>query len=80
MEFEKSMKVANKQRTLCEVVREVNDYLKEHPDSLILEKLKEIHSMAKRMTKKLYEYNKEYDKGWWEKNPDYEKDLLRRLK
>lgn len=49
------------------------------PREMLKEKLKEIHNMCKRMTHKLYEYNKEFDKDWWEDNPDYEADLKRRL-
>ena len=43
------------------------------------EKLEEIHDMAKRMSRKLYEYNKKWDAEFWENNPDYEQDLLRRI-
>ena len=77
MNFPESMKYANRERTSCEVVRELFELVRDDPAAV--EKLKEIHTMAKRMSTKLYEYNKEYDKGWWEKNPDYEEDLKRRL-
>ncbi len=89
MDFEKSMKYANKKRTICEVVRECNDiidgrileYQKTDGQQFdeIREKLKEIHSMAKSMTKKLYKYSKKWDKDFWRDNPDYEEDLKRRM-
>jgi hypothetical protein len=75
-----SLRRANKHRTICEVLREVNDIL-QHTSyhQPILVKLMEAEGMAKRMSKALYKYNKKFDKGWWEKNPDYEKDLKKRL-
>jgi len=80
-----SMRRVNKFRTLCEVLREINDL---HQDTSIPTEdhnknvrhlLAECEVMAKKMAHKLYEYNKEYDKEWWLRNPDYEKDLLERL-
>lgn len=74
------MRGANGNRTVCEVVREVNDALQGNPlHPLLLPKLREIESMCKRMAEKLYEQNKEFDKDWWAKNPDYEADLKRRM-
>jgi len=35
--------------------------------------------MAKRMSGKLVEYNQEVFKDWWERNPDYARDMARRL-
>lgn len=66
-------------RTICEVLREINDILRntEYHDK-IFSKLQECESMAKKMSKKLREYNREYDKDWWEKNVDYEQDIIRR--
>jgi hypothetical protein len=67
-------------RTICEVLREINDELQgtaRHP--LVLPLLIEAEGMAKRMSRKLVEYNKDVYKGWWEKNPDYEADIKRRL-
>jgi hypothetical protein len=93
MDFEKSMKWANKKRTICEVIREIDDDLEE--DEIVAWRianptiearykdirklLEEVHGMAKKMTKKLYKYSKEWDKEFWEDNKDYEEDLKRRL-
>jgi len=75
-----SMREANKKRTVCEVHREMYDILiKENIDFGLVDKIKESEKMCARMARKLYEYNKEYDKDWWEANPDYEEDLKRRM-
>jgi len=71
----------NKIRTICEVLREINDL---HQDDSQQSKttrklLCDAEDMAKRMVKKLKEYNMKWDATWWEKNPDYEKDLDKRL-
>ena len=93
MDFEKSMKYTNKKRTICECIREINDKIEneeilawrvgepetEERFKEIRILLKEIHTMAKKMTHKLYEYSKEWDKEFWDANPDYEQDLKRRL-
>lgn len=74
-----SMRGANPQRTICEVLREINDYIEPHTDKQLVEqvcpRLREAEKMSKRMARKLLEYNKEWDKNWWEKNADYEEDL-----
>jgi len=77
-----SMRHACAKRTLCEVLREINDI---HQGITDTEKktrklLMEAEGMAKRMANKLKEYNKHYDQDWWAANPDYEKDFNRRLK
>lgn len=75
-----SMRSANGHRTLCEVLREINDKLQGldiHKE--VLPRLIEAERMAKRMAQKLYENNKKFDEGWWAKNPDYEKDLQLRM-
>ena len=75
-----SLRDSCENRTICEVLREINDTLQGNPiHKVILPKLREAESMAKRMSKKLVEYNKNIYAGWWEKNPNYEKDLQRRL-
>ncbi len=74
-----SLRGACEKRTICEVLREINDKLQGtqlHPS--VLPKLVEAESMAKRMSKKLEEYNKNIFADWWAKNPDYEADLKRR--
>ena len=76
-----SIRGVQKVRTICEVLREINDLHQEQTnhDKVIRNKLKEAEQMAKRMDKKLLSYNKKYSKDWWEKNPDYEKDLKLRM-
>jgi len=75
-----SMRGSAELRTICEVLREVNDQLQgtaKHKQVLPL--LIEAESMAKKMIRKLYEYNKNADEGWWRQNQDYKKDVERRL-
>ena len=72
--------VASK-RTLCEVLREINDL---HQGDGSIDKstralLLEAEGMAKKMSHKLYRYSKKWDKGWWKHNREYEARLLRRL-
>lgn len=75
-----SMRSANGKRTLCEVLREINDVLQGDPlHPVILPKLVEAERMSKRMAQKLYENNKQFDAGWWKDNTDYEADLKRRM-
>lgn len=76
-----SMRRAADRRTVCEVLREINDLHqgKEEHDTLVRYKLFECERMAKSMTRKLYENNKQWDAKFWADNPDYEKDLLKRL-
>ena len=75
-----SLRGSNDERTLCEVLREINDIMQgenKHPEVLI--KLKEAESMAKKMAYKLLDYNKDVFREWWKKNPDYEKTLKLRM-
>jgi len=66
-------------RTVCEVLREINDELQgTAKHKRVLPLLKEAEGMAKKMSKKLLEHNKNVFAGWWAKNPDYEKDVRRR--
>jgi hypothetical protein len=73
------MREANKKRTICEVLREINDKRIEKEYDALLPLINEASRMASRMARKLYEYNKEFDLEWWEDNPDYEQDLLKRM-
>ena len=79
--MKKGLRHACAARTLCEVAREICDLHQGQTDhdKATRKKLSEIEDMAKRMSRKLKEYNKHYDKDWWAANPDYEKDLERRL-
>ena len=76
-----SIRGAQKVRTICEVLREINDMHQTNSkhDIIVRQKLCEAEKMAKRMDAKLLSYNKKYSKTWWEKNPDYEKDLKIRM-
>lgn len=83
MDFEKSMKFTNKKRTICEVIREVNDAInfiddKRRLKNTIRIKIAEIHDMAKRMNSKLVQYSKKWDNGFWGDNNDYEEAKGRR--
>jgi len=75
------MRNSSSNYTVCEVLREIND---EHQgdtdhDKMIRNKLALAEIMAKKMSRKLLEYNKDVYKGWWERNPDKAADLARRL-
>jgi len=75
-----SLRGSNDERTLCEVLREINDIMQGEPKHKeVLEKLREAESMAKKMAYKLLDYNKEVFKEWWDKNPEYEKTLKLRM-
>lgn len=75
-----SLRGAAEKRTICEVLREVCDLVQEHPHrGEIVPKLAEAERMAKKMIRKLLEYNEEADKDWWEKNENYKQDLQRRI-
>lgn len=67
---------ASDKRTICEVLREIGDL---HQDEGTKKLLSEATVMAKKMARKLLEYNKEAFKDFWDKNPDYEADLKRRI-
>lgn len=61
------------ERTLCEVLREINSMCQgcDKKDEAIRHKLSEAYTMAKRMNRKLYKYSRKWDRNWWEKNVDY---------
>lgn len=71
----------SKWRTVCEVLREINDLHQgdTRHDRAVRKKLVEAEAMAKRMSRKLLEYNEEVYKDWWERNPNYKAKLLRRM-
>jgi hypothetical protein len=75
------MNFANNKRTICEVLREINDLHQSgtQHDKTTRKLLLEAQKMAKRMSTKLLDYNKQVYKDWWDKNPDYEEDLRRRI-
>jgi hypothetical protein len=75
------MRGSSKKITICEVLREINDLHQndsEH-DRTIRKKLMIAEEMAKKMSKKLFEYSKTKNFAWWKNNPDYEKNMKKRL-
>jgi len=75
-----SLRGACEKRTLCEVLREINDLLQGNPvHPKVLPKLIEAEKMAKKMAGKLVEYNKDIFSDWWQNNHDYAEDLKRRI-
>lgn len=70
-------------RTVCEVLRDINDLHQTDSecDKETRIKLIEAEGMAKRMAKKLLEYNSKYHKDFWEstKGMEYKKILKKRL-
>jgi len=75
-----SMRSVADKRTVCEVLREINDLIQQ--SSLrpkVTPLLFEAEQMCKKMARKLYEYNKEFDKDWWKNNTNIEEKLKRRL-
>lgn len=67
---------ASHKRTICEVLREIQDVIS---DDMVITKLIEAEHMAKRMSAKMIEYNKDVFNDFWEENEDYELDILRRM-
>jgi hypothetical protein len=76
-----SMRDASNARTVCEVLREINDLVqgRNSNDKAIRKLLSEAETMAKKMSYKLLEYNQEVFKDYWQENPDKEKDLKIRM-
>lgn len=67
------MRGYNSKRTICEVLREINDLAQDDTkkDAQIRILVAEAFGMGKRMIKKLLEYNRKVDAGWWKANPGY---------
>jgi hypothetical protein len=74
------MRNTNSQLTICEVLRQINDKLQSDEFKDIRDMLALAEKMAKRMSLKLYENNREFDKGWWDKNLNYKNKCERELK
>lgn len=74
------MRFANNKRTVCEVLRDINDLCQDENQTEIRKLLYEAEYMCKRMALKLKEYNKDWDAEWWAANPEYEKKLDERMK
>jgi hypothetical protein len=75
------MRDAAHSRTVCEVLREINDIHQGDTQIDISTRamLREAVDMAKRMDRRLKEYNQEWDKDWWENNPNVNDDIERRM-
>jgi hypothetical protein len=76
-----SMRDTSNARTVCEVLREINDLVQSDSkrDKVIRKKLAEAEGMAKKMSLKLLEYNQDVFKDYWKENPDKEADLKIRM-
>lgn len=70
-----NLHTAARMRTICEVLREIHDV---HPDKATRALVVEAGNMAKKMARKLVQYNKKEFPQWWEVNGDFEEDLRRR--
>jgi hypothetical protein len=75
------MRQASKKRTLCEVLREINDIHQslDNKDVETRRLLVEAQGMAKKIVNKLFEYSKQYHYKYWKENPDHAADVRRRL-
>ncbi len=73
---------ANRKRTICEVHREIFDlvYAMEASGTRdkIIDLLVEATFYAKKMSKRLHEYNRDWEKGFYGENPDYAEDVQHR--
>ena len=76
-----TMRTSNKLRTICEVLREINDLHQGDTavDAETRGKLVEAEDMAKRMDTKLLKYAKRYHKTFFAEKPDYEPALKKRM-
>lgn len=69
-------KTANKDRTICEVLREIWELTEKDEIKTLLH---EAQDMAKRMAYRLMQYNKQVFSDFWAENKDYEEDLRSRI-
>lgn len=78
--IEIEMRSSYSARTVCEVLRDINDMHQEQTehDKAVRVKLCEAEDMCKRMSISLLGYNKKAFSGWWKQNKDYEKKLVLR--
>jgi len=68
--------------TVCETLRRVNDMCQtdSEKDIKIRKLLFEAMTYAKKMNAKLTEYKHDWDKKWWKKLPDEEKERLNKIR
>lgn len=76
-----TMRIAHPQITICEILRIINDLHQGKTDVDINTRkyLVVAERMAKKMNRKLLEYNKKANVGWWKKNKEYETLLKKRM-
>jgi hypothetical protein len=76
------MRGASNSRTICEVLREINDIHQGRSvtDERTRHLLAEAEAMAKKMSAKMLEYNREAFADFWEANPDVLRDTEARMK
>jgi FkbM family methyltransferase len=73
-------KGVNKNRTICEVHREIYDIISSEVknkdlESKIVNLLDESYNMAKKMNAKLTQYKRNYDEEWWQQNKNFTSSL-----
>lgn len=76
-----SMRDASNAITICEVLRRINDLNQgdSKREKMTRKLLAEAERMAKKMSLKLLEYNKEVFTNYWEENKNKEEDLKKRM-
>ena len=74
-----SMRAHNNRLTICEVLRQINDRLQGGVFSDIRDMLALAEQMAKKMSKKLQEYNENEDPNWWVEHNTVRENLIREL-
>ena len=77
-----SMKSRHPKRTLCEVLRLINDIVQSDSEEhrQIRDLLAEAEHKAKRVVRKLVEYNQKEHAEWWEENQDFKAHVERELR
>lgn len=76
-----TMRGSYPRRTICEVLREINDIVQgtDEVSVTIRKKLALCERMAKKMQTKLIEYSGDHHTEWWKKNPNHKANLEKRL-
>ena len=81
-EKKKSFRRSVDKTTACELIRMVNDLCQSDSDSdvKIRELLSDIMMYTKKMNAKLIEYKRDYNKDWWTRLPEGEKERLNKIR
>lgn len=79
---DRKFKKTTNRRTICEVMRMVNDLCQtdSEKDIQIRGYLREMTIMAKRMITKLVKYKKNCDADWWDTVPEKERKKLDKIR